>query len=437
MNILLIGSGGREHALAWKIAQSPRCGKLYILPGNPGTAACGENVAIKADEIEEFARFAEEKKIDLTIVGPDDPLALGVVDAFAARGLRIFGPTKAAARIESSKAFAKELMLEAGIPTAEARTFRSHEEALAYVRDRGAPIVVKASGLALGKGVYVCTTIEEAGHALSEVMLDHRFGEAGDEVVVEEYLEGVEFSVHVLCDGTDFLLLPPSQDHKRAQEGDQGPNTGGMGTVAPVPGISDETMREIGERIVRPTLAALRQRGTPFTGLLYPGIMLTKDGPKVIEFNARWGDPETQVYMRLLESDILDLFEACIDGRIAQQKVQWRAGFAANIVLASGGYPGEYKKGFSITGIEEAEKVEGVVVFHAGTKAMPPLPFGERAGVRGGQFITSGGRVFGVSAVAPTLKEALARAYWAADKIRFEGKYVRSDIGTRCGILLA
>ena len=420
MDVLVVGSGGGEHALAWKIAQSPRCEKLYVAPGNSGTSECGENVPIKGDDIEALARFAQENKIDLTIVGPDDSLALGIVDVFAARGLRIFGPSKAAAQIESSKAFAKELMQEVGIPTADSQIFRSHDEALLYVRARGCPIVVKASGLALGKGVYVCKTIEEAERALEDIMLDYRFGDAGNEVVIEKFLEGLEFSVHALCDGTDFLLLSPSQDHKRVFEGGQGPNTGGMGTIAPLENISTEVMEEIGERIVRPILSALRKRGIPFVGLLYPGIMLTAQGPKVIEFNARWGDPETQVYMRLLESDLLDLFNVCIDGKIVSQTMKWRNGYAVNIVLASGGYPDAYQKGFTITGIEEAGKTEGVVVFHAGTKRDDA-----------GNIVTAGGRVLGVSAVADTLQGALVRAYEAADKIQFEGKQYRRDIGRK------
>jgi phosphoribosylamine--glycine ligase len=419
MDVLLIGSGGREHALAWKLKRSPKLGKLYIAPGNGGTQSLGENVPITAMDLENLAKFAEEKKVGLTIVGPDDPLALGIVDLFKSRGLRVWGPSKAAAQIEASKAFSKELMREAGIPTAEFQIFRDHSDALQYVKEKGAPIVVKASGLALGKGVYVCQTLEEAELALKEIMLDKLFKDAGNEVVVEEYLDGQEISMHALCDGKDFLMFPPSQDHKPVGEGDTGPNTGGMGTIAPLPWVSAEVMDDLAKAVVRPTLDALAEHDAAFTGLLYPGLKMSSNGAKVLEFNARFGDPETQVYVRLMGSDILDLLEACVDGNLAAQNIEWHPGFAANIVLASGGYPGEYKKGLPITGIEEAEKIPGVVVFHAGTK------------IDNDQLVTSGGRVLGICAIGATLKEALERAYQAADLIKFEGKYMRRDIGAK------
>ena len=416
MDVLIVGSGGREHALAWKLAQSPRIGKLYVAPGNGGTRTVGENVPIAADDIPTLVNFAKEHSIGLTVVGPDNSLALGIVDAFQSTGLRIFGPSKSAAQIESSKAFSKKLMHESGIPTAEFQIFSKYEEALAYVHKRGAPIVVKASGLALGKGVYVCETVGEAEKALKEIMIAHAHKDAGAEVVVEDFLDGEEISVHALSDGKEYLMFPASRDYKRIGEGDTGKNTGGMGTIAPVLGADDPMMGEIQKTLVGPALENLASQGMPFSGLLYPGLKMTSKGPKVLEFNARFGDPETQVYMRLMKTDLLDILEACADGKLAGKRVEWNAGFAVNIILASEGYPDAYKKGFPITGIDEAEKVPGVVVFHAGTSYDSALK-------------TSGGRVLGVSAVGGTLQIALERAYAAADSIQFEGKYFRRDIG--------
>lgn len=419
MNVLVIGSGGREHALAWKLKQSQRVGQLFIAPGNPGTARIGENVPIGVMEFDKLADFALEKKIDFVVVGPDDPLVAGIVDHLQLRGLRVWGPSKAAAQIEGSKAFAKALMREAGIPTARFDVFLDYEAAREGIKAYSLPVVVKASGLALGKGVYICNTMEEAETALKEMMVDKVFKESGNEVVVEEFLTGPEISIHALCDGKDFILFPPSQDHKRALEGDQGKNTGGMGTIAPLPFVSAEQMQEIGEKIVKPTLAALQKRGAPFKGLLYPGLMLTKQGAKVLEYNARFGDPETQVYMRLLDGDLLTLLEASEAGKLHEVRVRWHTEYAANIVLASGGYPGEYKKGLPITGLEEAADDARVMVFHAGTK------------MEGEQLVTNGGRVLGVSAAGVTLKDTLEMAYLAADKIQFEGKYCRRDIGAK------
>jgi len=421
MDVLIVGSGGREHALAWKLAQSPRIGKLYIAPGNGGTRTVGENVPIAADDIPTLVNFARERSIGLTVVGPENPLALGIVDAFHNAGLKIFGPTKSVAQVESSKAFSKQLMREAGIPTAGFQVFTKYEDALAYVRKQGAPIVVKASGLALGKGVYVCNTIEEAESALKEIMIDHAHKDAGAEVVVEEFLDGEEISIHILSDGKDFLMFPASQDHKRIGEGDTGRNSAGMGTIAPVLDMNNPVMEEIQKAVIRPALDALASRGVPFSGLLYPGLKMTSKGPKVLEFNARFGDPETQVYMRLMKTDLLDVLEASTDGRLAGTNIEWNSGFAVNIVLASGGYPDAYKKGCPITGTDEAEKVPGVVVFHAGT-------------VFDGELKTSGGRVLGVSAVGDTLKGALEKAYTACDLINFEGKYFRRDIGARASL---
>jgi phosphoribosylamine--glycine ligase len=418
-DVLVVGSGGREHALCWKLAQSLRVGKLYCAPGNGGTQRVAEHVAIGALEFEKLADFAEEKNIGLTVVGPDDAFVGGIVDVFTKRGLRIWGPTKAAAQIEGSKAFSKQLMQKAGIPTAEFGVFTDYDQALAYVRKKGVPIVVKASGLALGKGVYVCQSNDEAETALKEIMLDNRFGDSGSEVVIEEFLDGPEISIHALSDGNTHALFPPTQDHKRALEGDRGPNTGGMGVIGPLPWVSGADMRTIDETIVTPTLAAMKEGSAAFSGLLYPGLKLTSAGPKVLEYNARFGDPETQVYMRLLSSDLFDLLDASVDGTLASHSLAWSKGFACNIVLASGGYPESYQKGFPITGIEEAEKMPGIVVFHAGTK------------LADGKVVTNGGRVLVVSATGNTLQEALERAYAAADLIQFEGKYLRRDIGAK------
>jgi phosphoribosylamine--glycine ligase len=419
LDVLIIGSGGREHALAWKIAQSPRLGKLYIAPGNGGTRELGENVPIPATAIEKLARFAQEKSIDLTIVGPEDPLGLGIVNAFKARGLKIFGPTKIAAQIEASKSFAKQLMQEGGIPTAEFAIFSEYRSALKYVREKNAPIVIKANGLVLGKGVFVCTALSQAEEALKQILVDKIFGEGGNQVVIEEFLDGPEISIHALSDGKDFLMFPSSQDHKPIGEGDTGPNTGGVGSLAPVPWVTGEMMKLIEDSVVRPALEALAYHGEPFTGLLFPGLKMTSKGPKVLEFNSRFGGPECESYMRLLKNDMLDLCEACVDGTLRTHTLQWNSGFAVNIVLCSGGYPDAYEKGFAISGIEEAEKIPGVVVFHAGTAYTD------------GIVKTSGGRVLGVSAVGATLKEALKTAYKAIDLIQYQGKYFRQDIGAK------
>ena len=418
--VLIIGSGGREHALAWKLAQSPRIGKLYVASGNGGTRDMAENIAIETTDIRSLVRFAEEELIDLTIVGPDDPLALGIVDIFQSRGLRIFGPTRAAAKIEWSKAFAKRLMRDRGIPTAPFQIFRKHDRALAYAYKHGAPIVVKASGLALGKGAYPCKTLTEAEEALAEIMLKHVHKKAGNEVIIEEFLGGQEISIHAFCDcdGKTFILLPTSQDNKPIGDDDRGKNTGGMGTISPVPWVTPEMLQNIERQIVKPTLNALAEYGRPFTGCLYPGLKITPTGPKVLEFNARFGDPETQSYMRLLKTDLLDILEACVNGKLAELTIEWNKGFAVCVVLASGGYPGEYEKNIPILGINESEKVPGVVIFHAGT-------------IYGDQLRTSSGRVFGVTAVGETIQESLNRAYEAIRYIKFKNMQYRKDIGAK------
>src|SRR3989338_8161185 len=370
VDVLLVGSGGREHALAWKLARSSDLGKLYIAPGNGGTRLLGENVPISVMEFEKLAQFAVEKNIGLTVVGPDDAFVGGIVDVFQARGLRIWGPTKAAAQIEGSKAFSKQLMRDSSIPTADFAVFTNHDEAIRYVREHGVPIVVKASGLALGKGVAICRTFDEAEVALKEIMLDRVFKDSGTQVVIEKYLEGQEVSIHAISDGKTYKMFPASQDHKTIGEGDTGKNTGGMGTIAPVPWLHQNALQDIEQRVVQSTLEAFRNRGATFAGVLFPGLKMAPEGPMVLEYNARFGDPECQVYMRLLKTDILDILEACVDGNLSNQSIEWSSGFAANVVLASGVYPDAYKKGFPITGIDEAEKIPDVVVFHAGTQIM-------------------------------------------------------------------
>lgn len=414
MNVLIVGCGGREHSLAWKIAQSPRVRKLYIAPGNAGTAGCGENVDIAATDVQELLRFAEDNKIAFTVVGPENPLDRGIVDAFKERGLKIFGPSKAAAQIESSKVFSKLLMEEAGVPTAIFGTFSDEASAVAYVREHGAPIVVKDSGLVFGKGVSICRSVTEAEEALRDI-----FSHDGKQVVIEEFMDGPEISVHAICAGTDFILFPASQDHKTIGEGNTGKMTGGIGAITPLPFVNDALMQEIGESIVRPVLETLDERGTPYTGLLYPGLILTKSGPKVLEYNSRFGDPECELYMRILKSDLLPALEASASGNMKGISMEWEERACVNLILCSGGYPDEYKKGLPISGIDDANSIPGVVVFHSGTKQ------------EGSEIVTNGGRVLAVSALGATLKEALDTAYKAADLIKFEGKYYRRDIGAK------
>lgn len=417
MDILIIGSGGREHALAWKLKQSPRVGKIYCATGNAGTALIGENVAIPASDIPGLVDFAKSHGIGLTVVGPDDALAAGVVDAFEAEGLKIFGPCAAAARLESSKAFAKDFMRRHGIPTADYREFTDSAEAHAWCRSARYPLVVKADGLALGKGVIIAQSPAEAADAIRACMEDRVFGAAGSRVVVEEFLEGVECSVHALIDGKSALFFPDCRDHKRALDGDRGPNTGGMGTISPS-GSMDSALRErVQSEVLDRFLAGIRAEGIAFRGMLFPGLMLTRDGIRVLEFNCRWGDPETQVLVRRLRSDLLDLLEACVDGTLAGRQPQWTDQAAACIILASGGYPGDYEKGKEIRGLAETGALDGVEVFHAGTKAVD------------GTVLTNGGRVLGVTALGDGLSQALACAYRAADEISFDGMQRRNDIG--------
>jgi phosphoribosylamine---glycine ligase len=420
--VLLVGGGGREHAIAWKLCQSPRLGKLYVAPGNAGTSQLAENVPIKATDIEGLLAFALKEGIEFTIVGQDDPLAMGIVDAFQEKGLEIFGPTKAAAQIEASKVFSKELMRDTGVPTSSFEIFSDHSAAeqkvRRYLKYAGPPIVVKASGLALGKGAYVCYNLDDALKALSEIMMERVHGSAGDQVIIEKFVPGQEVSIHAFCDGKSFKLFPSAQDHKPIFDGDKGPNTGGMGTIAPVPWFNDYKIVE--KQIVAPVLAELSRKEIPFTGLLYPGLKISPDGPSVLEFNARFGDPETQSYMRLLKTDLFKIFEACVEGNLWEIGVEWNPGFAACVVLASAGYPStNYKKGLPVSGIKEAEALSGITVFHAGTKS------------DNGQIVTSGGRVLGVTGVGSTLGEALNNAYEGVRYINFEGMQYRKDIGAK------
>jgi phosphoribosylamine--glycine ligase len=415
--ILVIGSGGREHALAWKLAQSPQAEKIFTAPGNAGTAGVGENVAVSAADIPALVDFAKSNRIDFTVVGPDDALAAGVVDAFLAAGLKIFGPCAAAARLESSKAFAKDFMERHGIPTAGYREFTDPAAAKDYCRSAKYPLVVKADGLALGKGVVIAADFAEAERAIAACMEERAFGDAGSRIVVEEFLEGVECSVHALVDGNSYLLFPDCRDHKKIHDGDRGPNTGGMGTVCPSGSVDAALGARIEREILQTLLAGLEKDGLHFRGMLFPGLMLTADGPKVLEFNCRWGDPETQSLVRRLDSDLLPLLEATADGTLPSQKPVWKEGAAICVVLASGGYPGPVEKGKPIGGIAEASAMEGVVVFHAGTKES------------NGQILTNGGRVLGVTATGETLAAARTLAYAACGRISFDGLQKRGDIG--------
>ncbi len=417
MNLLLIGSGGREHAIAWKLAQSPRLKKLYVAPGNPGTAQFGENSKVDISNHQNVTQFCKEKGIDLVIIGPEDPLASGLTDTLLSAGIKVFGPTQQAAEIESSKAFAKAFMLRHNIPTAQYQTFTNYAVALKHVREVDYPVVIKASGLAAGKGVIIPETIAEAEKALQQVMLDHTFGRAGDEVVIEERLSGPEVSLLAFCDGKVADPMIPAQDHKRIFDGDKGPNTGGMGAYAPVPVCPPAMVKELTQTILQPTLDGLRAEGRPFTGVLYAGLMLTASGPKVIEFNVRFGDPETQVILPLLDADLLTICEACASDNLANTDVKWKGGAAACVVLASDGYPGIYKTGEEITGLEKTSP--NAYTFHASTKAV------------NGKIVTHGGRVLCATGWGDNLGQALKRAYTAVDPISFTGMQYRTDIGHR------
>lgn len=425
MKILVIGSGGREHALCWKIAGEKKCEKLYCAPGNGGISQAAELVDINADDIKALAGFASKNKIDLTVAGPEVPLAAGIVDEFQSRNLRIFGPSKACARLEGSKVFAKELMKRISVPTAGFRVFKKSDEALKYLGTQKFPVVIKADGLAAGKGVIICKTINDAKTAVNDMMVKKVFGAAADNIIVEECLEGEEASIIVVSDGKNTVPLASSQDHKRVFDGDKGLNTGGMGAYSPAPVVTRELFKEVMDKVINPVVKALAAEKTPYKGALYAGIMITKNGPKVLEFNARFGDPETQVIMPRLKSGLIDLMERSIDGKLDGYKLEWDERPCVSVVMASGGYPGSYEKGKEIKGIKDAEGLKDVVVFHAGTKA------GRRSVDGTGTFITTGGRVLNVTALGSDIKDAIKNCYNAVNKIHFDEMHYRRDIGYR------
>ncbi|MGE5613841.1 MAG: phosphoribosylamine--glycine ligase [Bacillota bacterium] len=419
MNILIVGGGGREHALAWKIAQSPRAGKIYCAPGNGGIASIGRCVPIKATDVDAMVNFAKSEKIDLAVVAQDDPLAAGMVDELEKAGIRAFGPVKNAAVIESSKAFSKSLMKKYNIPTARYEVFENRDEAVSYLSRISYPTVVKADGLALGKGVIIAKDYNEAVKAVDDMMIGMKFGSAGEKVVIEEFLTGTEVTVLAFTDGRTIVPMVSSQDHKRAFDNDMGPNTGGMGAFAPSPRYTRDINNYCMEHIIVPTIKAMASENRKFKGVLYFGLILTAEGPKVLEYNARFGDPEAQVVLSLLKTDIIEIMEAVIDERLDTVNIEWKDGASVCVVLASGGYPGKYNTGLEISGIDEALKDPSVVVFHAGTR------------LESGKYYTSGGRVLGVTAVADSIGNAREKAYSAAGKIRFEGMHYRRDIGIK------
>ncbi|MBI3880617.1 MAG: phosphoribosylamine--glycine ligase [Verrucomicrobia bacterium] len=427
MKLLVIGSGGREHALVWKLAQSPLVTRMWCAPGNAGIAgesiqkngAAVECVAIGAEDLARLLKFAQEHRPDLTVVGPDNPLAAGIVDLFQKHGLKIWGPNQKAAQFEASKAFAQDFMVRHGIPTAKSGTFSDPEAAKKFAASLDGRCAVKADGLALGKGVLLTASVREAEQAVEEIMVGKAFGAAGQRIVIQELLEGMEISLHALCDGTVAKLFPTSQDHKRALDGDAGLNTGGMGTYSPAPFLSDAELKSVGDAILQPWLRGCAAEGIDFRGIIYPGVMLTKSGPKVLEFNARFGDPETQVYLPRLENDLVELLLASVEGRLANAELKWSANACVCVVMASGGYPGNYPKGKVITGLDVAAKLPDTKVFHAGTA------------LKDGQVVTNGGRVLGVTAWAKDLKSARASAYAAVEVIHFEGAHWRRDIAAK------
>lgn len=419
MKVLVVGGGGREHALVWKIAQSKKVEKIYCAPGNGGIAEIAECIEIKATDIENLVAFAKEKAIDLTVVGMDDPLVLGIVDAFQKEGLRIFGPTKRAAEIEGSKVFAKELMKKYQIPTPSYEVFTDPEKAIAYVKQQPLPIVIKADGLALGKGVLICHTYEEAIEGISDMMIHEKFKEAGKRIVIEEYIEGPEVSVLAFCDGKTILPMVSAQDHKRAFDFDRGPNTGGMGTFSPSPKYTKDMEAFCMEHIFQPTVDAMKKEGRPFVGILFFGLMLTKQGIKVLEYNARFGDPETQVILPRLESDLIEIFEACLERRLSEIQIQWSERAAVCVVMASGGYPMGYRTGYPIEGLDHVKEDPDWMVFHAGTQKKKDA------------IVTNGGRVLGVTGLGDNLQEAIKKAYEGVQKIQFKDQHYRKDIGRK------
>jgi phosphoribosylamine--glycine ligase len=419
VKILVVGSGGREHALLWALSRSPRKPELYVAPGNGGMGDLATQVPIGAEDVPALCAYAVEQAMDLVIIGPEVPLALGLADALQARGVRAFGPSQAAARIEASKAFSKDFMRAHSIPTADYAVFSDYAAALAYLESHPAPIVVKASGLAAGKGVIVCNTDAEARQALDEIMRARVFGAAGDQVVIETCLTGPEVSVLAFCDGKTVVPMARAQDHKAVYDGDRGPNTGGMGCYAPAPVLSDEMLERVMRQVLQPAVDGMAEAGTPYVGVLYAGLMVSGDAFHVIEFNCRFGDPEAQVILPLLETDLIEIMEACIEARLAQVAIRWAARTAVCVVMASEGYPGSYRKGDVIEGLDEAARLPDTFVFHAGTVR------------RDGQVLTAGGRVLGVTAWADDLPAAIARAYAAVDRVHWPGAMARRDIGAK------
>ncbi|MGD9019608.1 MAG: phosphoribosylamine--glycine ligase [Desulfuromonadales bacterium] len=419
MKILVVGGGGREHALVWKIAQSPLVAKIYCAPGNPGIANLADCVHIPADDIEALLDFAEAEKVDLTIVGPEVPLTMGIVDRFQAVGLEIFGPNQSAARIEGSKSFSKDLMKKYAIPTANYETFTEHAAAVAYIKAQGAPIVVKADGLAAGKGVIVAMSEEQAIAAVGDIMLDKVFGAAGASVVIEEFMDGEEASFFAFTDGRNILPLASSQDHKRAFDNDEGPNTGGMGAYSPAPVVTAALHDEIVETIVKPTIAGMANEGCPYSGILYVGLMIKDGKPRVVEYNARFGDPEAQPLLMRMKSDIVPVLQACARGNLDQDHIEWHDKAAVCVVMASGGYPAAYDKGFEISGLDAVLAMDDVYVFHAGTS------------LRDSKIVNAGGRVLGVTGLGTTVAEAIECAYSAVDRIDWQGVHFRKDIGRK------
>ena len=419
MKVLVVGGGGREHTLVWKIGRSPLVKKIFCAPGNAGIAGLAECVNIAADDIDKLLKFAKKEKIDLTVVGPEAPLVEGIADRFNEQGLKIFGPSADAAMLEGSKGFAKKFMGRFDIPTGTFQIFSDADEAIEFIRDMGAPIVVKADGLAAGKGVTVAFDEEEAIKAVKQCITGGAFGKAGHRVVLEEYLEGEEATVLAFTDGKRYLTMPSSQDHKAIHDGDKGPNTGGMGAYSPAPVVTDDVMQRIEDEIIRPTIDGLREDDCEYRGMLYFGLMITDSGPKVIEYNVRFGDPEAQAVLTRLKSDIVPILLACAEGDLGDAEVEWSEDVAVCVVLASKGYPGKYEKGKPISGLDKAGKVSGAIVFHAGTAA------------RDGKIVTSGGRVLGATALGADIPSAIERAYECADAIKFAGKYCRTDIGKK------
>jgi len=419
MNVLLIGSGGREHAIAWKLAQSKNLTTLYTAPGNPGTAQCGQNVAIDVNDTDKLLEFARQNDIGLVVVGPEDPLAAGLVDVCEAAGIRAFGPSGKAAQLEADKAFAKQLMRSSSVSTAEGRTFDRFSDAKAYIASRDEPVVIKAAGLAKGKGVFICEDPADGILAAEKVMRDRIFGPAGDKIIVEDKLLGEEASILAFVDGRNIYVMESSQDHKPIGDGDTGPNTGGMGAYSPAPVVTENLMDQITREILVPVVDGMNRNGTPYKGVLYAGLMMTAGGPRVLEFNVRFGDPETQPILMRLKSDLLEVLLATCDGTLDQVTLKWDPRPAVCVVVASGGYPGDYEKGKKITGLEQAQQREDVIVFHAGTKAQD------------GDIVTSGGRVLGVTALGKTIAQAKTTAYEAVDRIRFDGAYCRRDIADK------